>query len=462
MQLPSLSFVQNMAQKETTGLLVNDETISPVIQLSKRRWLVLGLFMLYGFSNQLQYVAYVTIVDQAKAFFSCTPAAINALAAIFPAIYVIFVFPGCKAYGSLGLRKGMLIGATLNGLGSIIKMVAAAAVPNFWLLVVANVFNAGAQVLFLGLPPMVASIWFPDDERTLATALGTLTGFVGMACGLFYSPRVLNGFPHSEKTGMTVLFATQAVASVLPMIGVFFFVSNAPPSPPSRTANSGAQSIPSILAVLKRYCTNKNFMVMAITFGAVVGLFTALATVLPQLLKPLGIGEDKTGVLSFVGILSGALSCALTAPVIDKYRQYKKPWLLLLSLQCIFLAIMMVVVYAMDAPSVAASFVLIIALEMAMLPQFPVAMELAVELTYPDSESLAGSALMVSLSFWSVIGTIVFSIILGKNPTIGDTRLLLDVMMGVLVAVWLALVLFLKEDLRRLRHEKDGHEETTS
>lgn len=417
------------------------------IGTTPKRWIVLALYMLFGFSNQLQYVAYVTIIDEVKTFFSVHSASVNALPAIFSGVYIFFVFPGCKVVGHLGLKKGLLLGAFLNFLGSIIKLIAVSAAPWYWLLCVSSTLNAFAQILFLGLPALVASIWFPEDERTLATALGTLTGFVGMAVGLFYSPRVLHDCSTVEW-GLTVLFISQAVICGIPFLGLFF-ISDAPDRPPSVTANSGAEKIPSMMAVLKRLICNKNFMVASTAFGSVVGLFTALATVLTQVMKPLGLSEGQTGILGFAGILSGAFACAVVSPIIDKFRRYKIPWLVLLVIQVTLITTMVIVLYTLDSNYIVPGFVLVIMVEMTLLPQFPVVMELSVELTYPEPESISVSAIMIMLSIWSVVGTVVFSIILGNNPTIDDSRILMDVMLGVLVTTLTVVFFFVDERLVR-------------
>jgi hypothetical protein len=41
--------------------------------------------------------------------------------------------------------------------------------------------NDLAGVVFLSVPPMLSSIWFPTSERTVATAIGLLSNWLGIA-----------------------------------------------------------------------------------------------------------------------------------------------------------------------------------------------------------------------------------------------------------------------------------------
>lgn len=155
----------------------------PAIGVSWKRWLVLLTYCCYGVSNQIQYVAFTTIVREIQEYFSVSSLQVNILTAMFPIMYVILCFPGCSVYEALGLRGGLVVGSGLNAAGSVLKILAVW-IPQYWILLLAQLFNSVSQVLFLALPPLVASVWFPDSERTLATALGTLSGFVGMAIGM--------------------------------------------------------------------------------------------------------------------------------------------------------------------------------------------------------------------------------------------------------------------------------------
>ena len=423
----------------------------------KKRWLILALYFGFGLSNQMQYVAYTTIVEETKQYFDCDSLQVNLLAAVFALVYVFFVFPGCAMYDHVGLKWGMSAGTLLNGIGSVVKLLAAVYYPRYWLIMVAQVFNAFAQVLFLSLPPLVASTWFPQDERTLATAIGTLSGFVGMAVSMFYAPRIVQG--HPDKEHFTILFVSQMVIALVVFLGTVSLVDHHPPLPPSITANrkrddvSSESSAAVVSRCLKKQIRNRNLMVLALCFGIVNGLFTAIASMMSQLLQPFGLSEEQTGIIAFSGIFSGAMACAVVAPFIDKHRIYKKPLMVTFSILIGLTTLTIIGMFVVDGDLVAPAFVMIILIEIVTLPAIPITLEFAVELTFPDPESIASSWCLLSLSLWSVIGSVVYSIILTNNPTKGRSSVLLLITVGAVAASVAAIGFLVKEEKLRQQHE---------
>jgi MFS family permease len=393
--------------------------VAPTIQLppmeigvSPKRWAILFLFFWFGLCNQVQYTAFATIVTETKQYFDTSSLGVNILAAMFPLVYAIGVFPGCHLYENLGLRGGMCIGTGFNAVGAGLKFIACFW-PHYWMLVVGQFLNAIGQVLFLSLPPLVASTWFPHDERTIATALGTLSGFLGMAVGMFYSPLIVHN--RGDKEHFAILMGSQLAVAALVFLGSLVIVDPAPPMSPSLTANRRTEEI-AVWPILKGQLKNRNMMILCIAFGCINGLYTGLAAVMSQLLGPFGLSESQTGTLAFAGILAGSVSCAIIAPIVDKYRKYKMPIIILYMILLGFGVITTILMKVIKGDLVVGAFVLIIIMEIVVLPVIPLVMELSVELTYPDPESISSSLALVSMCIWSAVGIGIYSVILGNDP----------------------------------------------
>lgn len=445
---PSKEITIKTMSAEKTALLCDAPT---EIGVSKKRWLVLATFFFYGMSNQIQYTTFTTIVRQVQSFYGVNATEVNMLAAIFPIVYVILVFPGCKLYDSMGIRGGMILGTTVNFVGALIKAVTALWYPHYWLLCIGQMSCAVGQVLFLSLPPLIASTWFPDSERTLATAIGTLAGYVGMATGMFYAPRIVTP-DNSGSEAFSILFGTQFFLTLGVWLTTLVFVEGAPPMSPSLTAvqHGGMEVLPS----LKRIVANKHLMILTTAFGCVLGLFTALATVMAEFLEPMGVSEAQTGVIAFVGILLGSANCGVVGPIVDKTRKYKKPLVLIFSLLVVMCALIMVLMKTVSAARfLPVAYVMVIIIEIILLPAVPVTMELAVEMAYPDPPSIASSAVIASLSLWSVVATIIFSAMLGNHPSVDNSFMLIGITGGGVGLSLLALA-FVKEKLHRADAEQ--------
>jgi len=82
----------------------------------------------------------------------------------------------------------------------------------------------------MNAPPALSATWFGTEERTFATAVGTLSNFVGSASGFLLGLLVNN--THQLK----LLLYYEALFALVLFIFFIIYFPNHPPSPPSATA----------------------------------------------------------------------------------------------------------------------------------------------------------------------------------------------------------------------------------
>lgn len=445
--------------KENAPLLLNAE--DEVIAATPKRWAVLASFMINALLVQAQYVTFATIVRETQSFFEITSTEVNILAAVFQLCYVIGVFPGCALYGRLGLSGGIRVGATSNAVGTILKVIAVLWYRQYWVLVISQLFSACGQVLFLSIPPLLASTWFPDSERTAATALGAFSSFIGLALGMFVPPRIVTDDHHGE-TQFAILFGVQAGIAVLGTLAVFLFVDRAPKFRPSVTAtkageNSRSDADLSVFASLKLMGKNTSLMMVCATYSLVVGTCTGIATVLSQLLQPVDVTEAQTGNIACLGIVIGSCGCIVVAPLVDKHRKYKLPTTLLAGACLILFGITYAIVKCTSGGLVAGAYIMLTLIELSALPLSPVVMEFAVELTYPLSATIASSCTAAMMCGWSVVCTVLFGFVLTSSPSRYNAGNVILIATGMVFAA-VVVSAVVKEDLKRRAHEKASSE----
>jgi MFS transporter, FLVCR family, feline leukemia virus subgroup C receptor-related protein len=429
-----------------------------VIRTTRYRFLIIILFAAFGFVNQLQYVAFSTIIRETEDYFGVESLSVNILSLLIPIVYVIGVVPGCYVYNRVGLRYGMIIGAGTNAFASLLKLIAVWA-PKYPLLVVAQVFVAIGQILYLSLPTLIAGIWFPPNERTVATAVASLMGFAGMAVGMFYSPHVVS-LPHENtRKEWGGLMGSQFGLSVLILVLMAVLARDKPKYRPSQTSTEDYK-LP-LARFLKSQLRNWNLLLLGISFGLIVGFLTAVAGMLAQVLEPFGISEETSGILAFSGILSGAANCGVIGFFVDRTHYYKYTAIVLASITTALLIVATVIIKTIDDMDVlsVALYILVPLLELLVLPIVPVVMELAVELAYPCPETVPSTLVLASMCFFSFVGMIVFSIILGDVPTI-DTSFYCVLVTLIVCVISIAGLAFVKEKLRR--HTQDDALEAAS
>lgn len=92
---------------------------------------------------------------------------INQLSTVFMFSYVLLGIPFIYLLSICNLRKGLLAGAVLTFIGSLIRYLFAtqSGVKGFAFAYVGSFVASVGQLFTLAVPPMLATSWFPKEER---------------------------------------------------------------------------------------------------------------------------------------------------------------------------------------------------------------------------------------------------------------------------------------------------------
>ena len=177
----------------------------------------------------------------------------------------------------------------------------------------------------MAAPPLLSSTWFPPHQRTTATAISSIAGYVGTAFSFLIGPAFVDdvGSTSIPKIGnnyvlnstqerkyrdqINVLLYVEAGAMLLIFFCVLIYYPARPPKPPSNSAATGRVDFTS---GLKHLVKNYNFLLLVLLYGASKGVYGAWCSVLDQNLSEFGLGVSQkfAGWLGFVAIISGSFS----------------------------------------------------------------------------------------------------------------------------------------------------------
>lgn len=401
------------------GRPINDESETEIeIFVYRRRWVVLAIFVATLFINQAQYTAYVTIVDETRSFYNISALQVNSLAIIYTAVNVVMIVFVCYFYDKVGFRNGVLLVGVMNCLCAGFKFISVFS-PHFAWLVVGQICGGCSQVLAISIPPLLAALWFPVNERSLATAVGSVSGNLGVAFSFWAAPLVLNGT--ADKDHFLILMSIYFGAAIVTLLLSLLFVSNEPPKPPSVTARThdtfGATSFVDLLKLFWKQATNWSLVRLCLGFGICVGLGTALSNVLAQIYKPFGVDGQSIGIIGAASIVAACLTTPGAALLLDKYRAYKHMLLLIYLASGVVLGVLAAIMWANVPHMLPALYILIIGYQVVSQPSVPLMMEFSVEKTYPDPEFISSSFCLLVFSLFATFGGLGFSALLGDNPT---------------------------------------------
>ena len=189
--------------------------------------------------------------------------------------------------------------------------------------------DVGAPVA-MALGPLISAAWFPPHQRTTATAVASLSSYVGVGLAFIVGPllvpdvgnpsnnigksidynKIRNNMTKEQlqslKDNIMHLMYIELGATTLLLLVVIVYFPRKPPLPPSLTATIDRLDFKN---GIKRLVSNKQFLLLLFINGITLGVYNGWASILDLNLSQFGLGEKIAGWLGFgtsmIGIVSG-------------------------------------------------------------------------------------------------------------------------------------------------------------
>ena len=272
------------------------------------RWAVLAAYTFAVGVTQMLWVNFAPLLGLVQKRYGVSEFLASGLILVFPLVYVFFSLPA----GAMTDRRGYRFTVGFGAVGTAIFAGLRIWDTSFWVLMAAQLGIAVAQPFVLnGISKLVAD-WFDEAQGAIATGLGTMGMFVGMAVGMAATPalEVAVGL----RWTMVVFFAISAAAAA------FFLVVARPNSPGPAAPEAAPAGFASFL----------HSRPLLIFFGIAflgIGMFNGLTTWLEEILAPQGIDAVTAGLVGGVLIVGGIAGSVVVPLLSDHYRK-RKPFLL--------------------------------------------------------------------------------------------------------------------------------------
>lgn len=176
-------------------------------------------------------------------------------------------------------------------------------------------------------PSKVASNWFGDKERGIATAIGTMAIPIGMLLS-FVLPNVFisnDDITDIEKgiRKFEIYLLVQTIIITLFSLPALIFMKEEPPSPPSIIANDTNNKI-GMGEGIKELASNRNYMLLFFTFNFIYGIHGSLGGTIALIASHYDYGVNASSTMCFVYLFGGIFNSFFLGTLLDKYQNYKK------------------------------------------------------------------------------------------------------------------------------------------
>lgn len=391
------------------------------IKPTKKRYLILLLFCLHSMINAAQWIYLSSITNIVTRYYKVDNMAINWTSMVYMLVYIPLVVPASWLFERIGMRNSILLGSVGTSLGSFIKCFSCQQ-ERFHILMFGQTIVAISQLFVLSVPPRLASIWFPDHQVSLANACGVFGNQLGIALGFVVPQLVIRISDYDVNPlntigeGLFNLFLGITIISTLTTSLIIFLFDHGPSKPPGMArlqqikqeialAESGimplfnddktsTNSNYGFGSLLYDLLTDRNFVLLMISYGLNVGVFYAISTVLNQMIAPTWNDASKlVGRLGLVMVISGMFGSVISGYILDKTHMYR---FINTSLYALSFITMIMFTTVLQMHNTIALYLIVTMLGYFMTGYLLIGFEMSNEITWPRPESVSAGLLNLS------------------------------------------------------------------
>ena len=367
-----------------------------------RRWLVLAAYTVVVGVSQLLWLNFAPILTQIQARYGVGELEASALVLVFPLLFVVLSVPAGRLVDTRGYRFCVGLGATVMALGAAVRIDD----DRFGFLLAGQVIIAVAQPFVVNGISKLVGDWFDPEQGAIATGLGTMGMFLGMAVGIATTAPLVSAY---GLRGAMVVFAAITAAAALAFLAV---ARPNPAAPPQAKLATITGDLAALLA------DRRLLLVFGMAFLG-LGVFNGLTTWLEGILAPHGFDSEQAGTVGGV-LIAGGIAGSVVIPLLsDRFRR-RKPFLV----GCIAAAVL-----ALHPLCTLGRFRLVVALGglvgFLFLPAFALLLDMSAQLAGEERAGSATGILMLVGNAGGVVVPIAMAALKGDAPTFDRAIVLL-------------------------------------
>ncbi|XP_044729455.1 uncharacterized MFS-type transporter C09D4.1-like [Chrysoperla carnea] len=312
--------------------------------------------------------------------------------------YLPLIVPASYVTNKKGIRFTLLLAASGNFIGSLLKVFSAH--PNLFLLgLLGQTISSVAQVFLLSMPPKLAGIWFDANQISIACTIGIVGSELGVGASCLFTPMIVQDHENIDDIGhdLFMLFLIVAIATFVMLVFTIFFFQEEPLIPPSEAQKLKYEGISNTIKSFKALLTNPPFVMLLFAFAIFDGILNSVNALLNPTLLPhfQNNGERLAGYVGVIWVVFGIFGCIVFGLILDKTKKFKK-----LSIIVNIMSIIGMLAFTFAVASENKLFVYLSAMVFGFFSSsyMVVGCETGVELTYPESE-FNSSGLLFGASF---------------------------------------------------------------
>jgi fucose permease len=169
----------------------------------------------------------------------------------------------------------------------------------------------------------LATTWFGDEQRALATTIGSLATPIGCILGMIMGPFfVFESDKLDHDLGIThvrsYMFMTASIVTAL-TVPIILFYQEKPDSFPSYSAKNMIDTKFNFRQDLRDLSRNKNYKWINLCFMLMYGSYTCLGAIINDLVSKFGFTSTDSSIMGACFIFSGLVGSFIFSGQLDKH-----------------------------------------------------------------------------------------------------------------------------------------------
>uniref|UniRef100_A0A0K0E131 MFS domain-containing protein n=1 Tax=Strongyloides stercoralis TaxID=6248 RepID=A0A0K0E131_STRER len=382
--------------KQALGNMHETDPMSSRVELRtyKVRWIVLLSVALANLTNTYSWICFASINTLTNQYYGSNYAD-SILSGLFIATTIPFGLIAIPLSDKVGLKNSIWIANACNGIGNLIRI--ASCYMGEYKTIGAYFGTSLAAIAYpwiMFTPPKVSSVWFPSNQRAIATTIGIMANPLGVMLANIISPAVVSVPRDVERT-----IFIGGIPAVIGMIVTFIFIHrNAPLLPPSIT--SIKKEMP-YLKGMKEAFTNPQYIIIIFILGGGIGIFNVLYIKINDFLCSSGYSSSFAGACAALMVIGGIFGSVASGIFVDRTKKFALTMKLAMLGAVVFGLGFLFTAYFPKMPIIL--IITAICFGFCGLSAYPNGLELAAECTYPVSEGISSGYIIIMGQIFTLV-----------------------------------------------------------
>lgn len=401
----------------------------PIVNMKvyKKRWYMLAMFSLVTFMQSEQVNSWTVIDESAEVAFGWTKQQISLMQIWIYSTFIASLFPFLWLMDKIGLRVPVLICAGLSMTGALLRCISDEPPYVTWFANAAHIAIGLAGPVAFTVSPVLSSLWFPPNQRATATAIAMISGFAGAAGCFALGPSVVEQpkinttmMHHHEirnytnigniKREIMYIRYGECLVTALVFLAILTYFPSKPKLPPSISASLEKLHFRQSLKNLFGRGSG-NFWLICLPYTistSIYGIWSALFNIN---LKSLGVSEQEAGWLGFWAVAVGCLAAIIIGRIADVLVGHMKMMVLILVAGNVLSTFVFLLIANGFMPCTTLSLYATCIIQGFFLNgAIPLYFELAMESTYPITETMTSGVMNLTYNIVPLFFVLVFLI----------------------------------------------------